>query len=73
MKKFTCREMGGTCDMEFTGENMQEVASKGGQHLMTTTDEGHKPMRDQMENGTKEDQAKWFEWFQGEWDKKKDE
>ena len=77
MKKFTCREImnnEGGCNMEFSGENPQDVAGQGGQHVMTTTDEEHKPMRDkmqeQMANGSKEDQAKWFEWFQGEWDKK---
>ena len=41
---------GGTCDIEFKGETMEEVAGKGGQHIMTTTDEGHKPMKDQMQN-----------------------
>ncbi len=73
MKKFTCKEiMGGEggCDMEFVGGNMREVAGTCGQHVMSSTDEAHKPMRDTMANSKKEDQAKWFEWFQGEWDKK---
>lgn len=64
----------GGCDMEFAGNNPHEVAGKCGQHVMASTDEAHKPMRDKMQNqianGTKEDQAKWFDWFQGEWDKK---
>ncbi len=72
MKKFTCKEMGGPCDMEFEGETMQEVAGKGGEHIKSTTDEAHKPMRDQMNNGTKEDQDKWFAWFKGLWDAKAD-
>ena len=62
------------CDMEFTGDTPHDVAGKCGQHVMASADEAHKPMRDkmanQMANGTREDQAKWFEWFQGEWDKK---
>lgn len=70
MKKFTCREMGGPCDSEFEGENMMEVAGKGGEHIKSTTDEAHRPMRDQMANGTKEDQTKWFAWFKGLWDAK---
>jgi hypothetical protein len=77
MKTFTCREVmnnEGGCDMEFTGTGPMEVAGQCGQHVMGTTDEAHKPMRDkmadQMANGTKEDQAKWFAWFQEEWDKK---
>jgi len=63
----------GGCDMEFKGDDMMGVAGQCGQHLMVTTDEAHKPMRDQMANGTEEDKAKWFEWFKGEWDKKADE
>jgi hypothetical protein len=62
--------------MEFSGDEMMKVVGACGQHVITSTDEDHKPMRDkmasQMANGTKEDQAKWFEWFKGEWDKKND-
>jgi predicted small metal-binding protein len=77
MKKFTCKEIMngvGGCDMEFEGDSPIEVAGKCGQHVASSTDEAHKPNRDQMQdqmvNGTKEDREKWFEWFQSEWDKK---
>jgi len=75
MKKFTCKEImnnEGGCDIEFSGEKSMDVASQCGKHVASSTDEAHKPMRDMMSNPnhTKEDQAKWFEWFQGEWDKK---
>jgi hypothetical protein len=75
MKKFTCKEImnnEGGCDMEFTGETSMEVASQCGKHVAVSTDEAHKSMRDMMSNPnhTKEDQEKWFAWFQGEWDKK---
>ncbi len=64
----------GGCDMEFKGDDMMGVAGQCGKHVMASTDPEHKPMRDkmanQMANGTKEDKAKWFEWFKGEWDKK---
>ena len=79
MKKFTCKEImnnEGGCSLEFMGDNPHEVAGKCGQHVMASTDEAHKPMRDkmrdQMAHGTKEDQAKWFEWFGREWDKKEE-
>lgn len=77
MKKFTCREImngDGGCDMEFKGAEMMDVASQCGKHVASTTDEAHKPMREMMSNPnhTKEDQAKWFTWFQEEWDKKAD-
>lgn len=70
MKKFTCREMGGTCEAEFEGETMEEVVGKGAQHIMTTTDEDHKTMKDQMQNNTEEDKVKWYAWFKGLWDAK---
>jgi hypothetical protein len=78
MKKFTCREImnnQGGCDIEFVGDDMMNVAGQCGKHVMTSTDEAHKPMRDMMENtmsgaNAKEEQAKWFAWFKGEWDKK---
>jgi hypothetical protein len=74
MKKFTCREImnnEGGCDMEFEGETSMEVAGQCGKHVADSTDEAHKPMRDMMSsNHTEEDKKKWFEWFQGEWDKK---
>ena len=78
MKKFTCKEImnnEGGCDMEFLGEKSMDVASQCGKHVASSTDEAHKPMREMMTNPnhTKGDQEKWFKWFQGEWDKKKDE
>jgi len=67
------------CDEVFEGETAMEVAEKCGMHIMSTTDEGHKPMRDMMTKGIKfseeekyEDQKKWFEWFNKEWDKKEE-
>jgi len=60
----------GGCDIEFMGNDMHGVAGECGKHVMTSTDEAHKPMRDMMAHAKKEDQAKWFEWFKGEWDKK---
>lgn len=75
MKTFTCKEImdnKGGCDTEFSGEDMMAVAGQCANHVMGTTDEDHKPMRDMMASqNSPEDQAKWFDWFKGEWDKKK--
>lgn len=62
----------GGCGMEFKGDDMMDVAGQCGKHVASSIDEAHKPMRDMMTNPnhTKEDQAKWFEWFKREWDKK---
>ena len=80
MKKFTCREvMGGVngCDEVFEGQTAMDVAQKVSIHIMSSTDEAHKQlqaqMKEQMEKGSQEDKQKWMDWFQGEWDKKKDE
>ena len=62
--------MGGPCDIEFEGETMHEVAGMGGKHIMSTTDEAHKAVRDQMASETPEEKAKWFAWFQDLWNKK---
>jgi len=70
MKKFTCREMGGSCDEVFEGETAKEVGEKGGMHIMNSTDEAHKPIRDRMEKSTEEDKQKYWTWFEGEWNKK---
>jgi len=78
MKKFTCKEImngEGGCDMVFEGKDSMDVASQCGKHVASSTDEAHKPMRDMMSNPnhTEEEKKKWFTWFQGEWDKKKEE
>ena len=76
MKTFTCKEIMNDqsgCDMAFSGENPMDVASQCGKHVASSTDDAHAPMRATMmnPNHTQEDRAKWFAWFQGEWDKKK--
>jgi len=74
MKKFTCKEImngEGGCDRVFEGVELMDVAGQCGTHIAGTTDDLHKPMRDMMTtNHTEEEKKKWFEWFQGEWDKK---
>ena len=70
MKTFTCKEMGGPCDEAFEGSAAEEVGNKGGQHIMSSTDDAHKPMREQMAKSSEEDKNKWWTWFNGEWDKK---
>ena len=64
----------GGCDMVFSGNEAMDVASQCGKHVASSTDEAHKSMREMMmnPNHTEEDRKKWFEWFQGEWNKKKE-
>ncbi len=61
----------GGCDMEFEGVELMDVAGQCGKHIVGTTDNLHKTLRDMMTtNHTEEEKKKWFKWFQGEWDKK---
>jgi len=68
MKTFTCKEMGGPCEEAFGGETAQEVADKGGKHIMDSTDDAHKPMKDQMSASSEEDKNKWMADFQTKFD-----
>lgn len=70
MKIFTCREMSGPCEEVAEGELAMDVAMKNHAHVMSTTDDAHRQMRDQMTNPSEEDQKKWWDWFNGEWEKK---
>jgi len=72
MKKFTCKEMGGPCDAEFSGDTAQAVADQGGKHIMDSTDDAHKPMKDQMAASSEEDKTKWMADFQQKFDAKPD-
>lgn len=62
--------MGGPCDAAFEGETPDAVGKMGGEHIMSSTDEAHAPMREQMANITEEKKQDWWSWFKGEWDKK---
>jgi len=67
-------EMNCGCDFVLEGEKAMDIAMKSHAHVMATTDEAHKPMREQMTIKTKhseEEQKKWWTWFNAKWDKKK--
>lgn len=74
MKGFTCKEImngEGGCDEVFEGQTTMEILKQSSKHFMSSTDEAHKPMRDMMASkSSEEDKKKWFDWFNGEWDKK---
>ena len=75
MKKFTCKEMGmgEGCDDVFEGETVMDIAKACHTHFMNSTDLAHKEGREMMIKGpNKEEQDKWWAWFNGEWKKKKE-
>ena len=62
--------MGGPCDVIIEGQTMEEIAQKGGDHVMATADLEHQKIAEQMKNETEEGKAKWFAWFKTIWDQK---
>ena len=61
----------GGCDGAFEGETAMDIAKQSAMHFMSSSDEAHKPMRDMMtESHSKEDETKWWDWFNKEWEQK---
>lgn len=61
----------GGCDEVFEAETAMDITKQSSVHFMSSTDEAHKPMRDMMaSNPSKEEQKKWWDWFNAEWEKK---
>ena len=59
MKKLTCRDLGGPCDMELMGDSFQEIGKKSYGHVMEqikSGDEAHKAAAAKMRNASPEEQ-----------------
>ena len=59
MKKLICRDLGGPCDEELTGESFQEIGEKSYNHVMeqiNNGDEAHKTAAAKMKNAPPEEQ-----------------
>lgn len=67
-KTVTCRELGGTCDEQFSGSTFNEIMQKGGAHMMG--DEAHKDAIMSMEERTGENKEQWMERMQEEFNAK---
>ena len=76
METFTCKEImkgEGGCDEAFEAETAMDIAKQSATHFMNSTDEAHKPMREMMASSpSEEEQKKWWDWFNSEWDKKEE-
>ena len=74
MKKFTCKEMGGPCEEVHQGTTAMEIAKQNFAHIMATTDNAHKRMKEQMTKpGKGPSKEEWWARFNREWEKKKNE
>ena len=72
MKTITCRQMGGPCDMAFTGSTPKSVMDQGSQHVMASTDPDHMKVAEQMKTMSPEDNSKWNQMFEDLWEKTAD-
>ena len=72
MKQFTCREMGGPCDVVIEGNTAEEIAQKGAEHIMNAEDEIHEEMKQQMNASNPEEKEKWMEDFRMKFDQKEE-
>ena len=48
MKKMTCKQLGGACDMEFHADTFDEIAGQSKNHAMEMFQKGDKPHLDAM-------------------------
>lgn len=67
-KTFTCRELGGVCDEQFSGDSFMEIVQKGMPHMMS--DDAHKTSIMDMEKRTGENKEQWTARMQQEFDAK---
>ena len=66
MKKMTCHQLGGACDMEFQASTFEEIAEMSKKHGMEMFQKGDKPHLAKMNEMRELAQApgamnKWFE------------
>ena len=72
MKKMTCKQLAGACDMEFHAETFEEMAKMSKKHAMEMVEKGDKAhlrkmdeMKELMERG---EAVRWFEGKRKEFD-----
>ena len=66
MKKMTCNQLGGACDLEFEANTFEEIAALSKKHGMEMFQAGDAAHLEAMQNmkkmgGTPEAFQKWFE------------
>ena len=72
VKKMTCKQLAGACDMEFHAETFEEMAKMSKKHAMEMVEKGDKAhlrkmdeMKELMERG---EAVRWFEGKRKEFD-----
>ncbi len=70
----TCKDLGGSCDAEFTAETTQEMMKKGGDHvnqMAAAGDQDHIALKAQMDGAMTDKDAMdaWMKMFHENWEK----
>ncbi len=63
MKKLSCRDLGGVCDEEITGNSFEELGNNCKAHVMeklSSGDEAHMAAIEKMQNASPEEQQSMF-------------
>lgn len=71
MKKLTCRELGGPCDAEITGNSFAEIGEKCREHVMEQIKNGdaaHSAAAAKMRNASPEEQRSMMAEFEKRFD-----
>ena len=65
MKKMTCRQLGGACDIEFEADTFEEMAEKSKLHGQKMAKAGHKAHIDAMKKmmHLMEDEEAMTKWY----------
>lgn len=67
MKRLTCKQMGGICDVSFKEDSAREVMEQGLDHLKNSFDSEHKALFEKINNMTDKERKTWNEQFQKAW------
>ncbi len=67
-KAFTCRELGGICDLRFSGSSLNQIMQSAMIHMQS--DEEHKEHIMNLADTTGEDREQWMKRMQGEFEER---
>lgn len=67
-KSFTCKELGGICEQNFSGETLDEIMEKGMEHMKG--DDAHMEHIKTLSEKTGETKEEWYERMKKEFDAK---
>lgn len=71
MKKLTCKDLGGPCDTEITGDSFEEMGKKSHMHVMERIsggDEAHQTAASSMKSASSEEQQSMMAEFKKKYD-----